>query len=86
MNGVTVYVSRQYPNGLTERAYRRLLERDSQAKSWNWQIMRRDADVYALGAVRHPDHKTIVLPFWHRVFMSAESAAAGSLKGLVFLD
>jgi hypothetical protein len=34
--------------------------------------MVRDPQVYAKGTVRHPDHKTVVLPHWYRVAVSAE--------------
>jgi hypothetical protein len=29
--------------------------------------MVRDPEVFAKGAVRHPDHATVVLRVWHRV-------------------
>ena len=35
--------------------------------------MRRNPGVYARGAVRHSDHATITLPFWHRVIMNTET-------------
>lgn len=37
------------------------------------QRMVKDPEVYARGRVRHPDHATIVLPFWHRVMVNAET-------------
>ena len=57
------------------------MERRPEAKSWDWRIMRQNAQVYARGKVSHPDHKTIVLPFWHRVLMNGEHR-----RGVVFLD
>ena len=80
--GETVYVSREYPAGLTERAYERLVACDPAARHENWRLMRRNPEVYAMGKVRHPDHKTVVLPFWHRVLMSGESRS----ESVVFLD
>ena len=47
--------------------------------------MYRDANVYARGRVRHPDHKTIFLNGWHRVLMNTENEAPGMRK-VVFLD
>ena len=35
--------------------------------------MKRNPEVYARGAVRHPDHAVIVLPVWHRVYMNTEN-------------
>jgi hypothetical protein len=82
LGGVTVYVSSKYRNGLTEAQYRHLLQRDRSAQKLSWQVMRRDPQVYAKGKVRHPDHKTITLPFWHRVAMNEESR----VENVVFLD
>jgi hypothetical protein len=47
--------------------------------------MTRDADVYATGAVRHPDHATIRLDGWHRVVMNTEQRAR-AMRNVVFLD
>jgi hypothetical protein len=80
----TVYVCRQYPDGLGYQKYRDLIARDPQAKRFRWGTMQRVRDVYAMGKVRHPDHKTIVLPFWHQVLMSEEPDARGA--NVVFLD
>lgn len=45
------------------------------------------ARVYARGAVRHPDHKTLVLEEWRRVYRNAEvrQAAFGS-NGIYWID
>ena len=34
--------------------------------------MTRDAEVYAKGTVKHPDHATIDFVGWHRVHLSNE--------------
>lgn len=47
--------------------------------------MRRNPGVYACGAVRHPDHATIVLHDWCQVLMNEENKAHGR-KNLAFLD
>ncbi len=70
--GTMVYVSRHAPHGLTEGEYRDLIKRRPGAESWNWTIMRRDPVVFVRGTVRHPDHKTVTLPFWHRVLLNGE--------------
>jgi hypothetical protein len=36
------------------------------------EVVRSAGRVYARGAVRHPDHKTLVLADWHRVHRNAE--------------
>ena len=80
--GTTVYVCPQYPNGLTNREYKTLVRNDPEKKGLPWQQMARGAQVYAKGRVRHPDHKTIVLPFWHRVLPNREVG----LASVAFLD
>ena len=81
-SGTTVYVHDRYPNGLTEKEYERLLFRRPEARKWAWSVMRRNPLVYARGKVRHPDHATIALPFWHVVVMSQEQRALN----VAFLD
>ena len=80
--GTAVYVCPQYRNGLTEKEYKNLLHNHPEKKRLSWQHMARDAEVYAKGRVRHPDHKTIVLPFWHRVLPNKEVR----LANVAFLD
>jgi hypothetical protein len=82
IGGATVYVSSKYPRGLTEGQYHRLLQHDRVAQKLTWQVMRRNPQVFAKGKIRHPDHKTINLPFWHRVVMNVE----GQVDNVVFLD
>jgi len=55
------------------------------AKGWDWRQMMRDPTVYVRGRVWHPDHKTVALDGWHRVFMNTEAQAPGA-KAVVFLD
>lgn len=83
--GTTVYVCPQYPTGLTEAEYRRLIQSDPKQKSLRWTTRRRDPMVFVKGRIRHPDHKTIVLPFWHQVVPNTESRAQ-SMRNLAFLD
>jgi hypothetical protein len=79
--GEAVYVCNRHPRGVTTEYYLKLLEKNSDAKNWNWTMMRRNARVYARGRISHPDHKTIELPFWHLVLMNDEHR-----RGVVFLD
>ena len=83
--GVTVFVSQKHPQGLTQEQYKNLLLRTPAAKHWGWRQMRRNPGVYARGAVRHPDHATIVLHDWHLVLMNQEHLAP-SRSNLAFLD
>ena len=81
--GETVYVSSGYRNGLSDDEYARLDDRER--KRWNWTVMRRNPEVYARGSVRHPDHKTVYLDGWHRVFSNTENLSH-AMRNIVFLD
>ena len=65
--------------------YRRLIEKRPEARSWPWRVMRRDAEVYVRGRIRHADHKTITLDGWHRVLMNTERQAK-AMRHVAFLD
>jgi hypothetical protein len=83
--GDTVHVCRKHPNGVTPGVYRSILQRDPAAAQWGWQVMRRNPVVYARGGVRHSDHETITLPFWHRVIMNTETQSR-TMARVAFLD
>jgi hypothetical protein len=50
-----------------------------------WERRVRDAGVYARGSVRHPDHATIALHEWHRVWMNTENKTRQTAN-VAFLD
>jgi len=83
--GETVYVCAEHPNGVTEPQYRRLLQSNAKAAGWHWRMMRRNMRVFVRGTVRHPDHATIILPFWHSVHLNTETQS-GSMERMAFLD
>ena len=83
--GEAVYVCFQHPNGLREREYRRLLLRNAEAPTWRWRALHRNMEVHVRGTVRHPDHATIILPFWHRVLMNTETRSR-TMANVAFLD
>ena len=83
--GETVYVCAKRPSGLTEDEYRDLLRSNPKAARWDWRVMRRNPGVYARGAIRHCDHETITLPFWHRVLMNTETQSR-TMQNVAFLD
>lgn len=83
--GVNVYVCFEFPEGISESAYRRLIAENRSKRRLPWQVMRRDAGVFVCGKIRHPDHKTVKLNGWHRVVPNTESRAA-SMQHLAFLD
>jgi hypothetical protein len=83
--GETVHVCSRHPNGVTPDEYRSILRGQPDANRWGWQVMRRNPGVYARGTVRHSDHATITLPFWHRVVMNTETQSRTMAK-VAFLD
>jgi hypothetical protein len=81
--GETVYVSSKFPNGLTEQEYKAHLDQHpNDRRHLTWRVMRRNPKVLVKGRVRHPDHATIELPFWHEVLLSQESL----MTFVAFLD
>jgi len=84
-NGETVYVNWRHPNGLTQAEYEALLRDNPAERKGGWRVMRRAAEVFARGKVRHPDHATIELPDWHRVLMNTESQSP-VMRHVAFLD
>ena len=84
-SGVTVMVSSAYPTGISEPEYNRLIAIDPAARRTAWRRMTKDADVYARGKVRHPDHKTIRLDGWYHVYMNRERFARHAVQ-VAFLD
>ena len=83
--GETVHVCSQHPNGVTPAEHRSILQRNPNATRWGWRVMRRNPGVYARGTVRHSDHATITLPFWHRVVMNTETQTR-TMANVAFLD
>jgi hypothetical protein len=47
--------------------------------------MTRDAKVYVKGAIRHDDHDTLNLAYWHQVVMNTETQAT-AMRNVAFLD
>jgi len=83
--GENVYVCSQYPAGLSQAAYQRVIAKHPAQRRLPWRVMQRNASVFVCGKVRHPDHKTVKLNGWHRVVPNTESQAS-SMRHLAFLD
>lgn len=83
--GTTVYVSQKHPGGVTESQYRQILRSNPDTRNLDWRLMARDSEVYVMGRISHPDHKTVVLPTWHRVQPNTEAQAA-DMRHVAFLD
>ena len=84
--GTKVWTCKDYPNGLVDKDYRRLLSRKPEAKKWFWTPRVADAKVYVRGKISHSDHATLDLGSqWHEVLMNRENEAP-SMKHMRFLD
>jgi len=84
LGGRTVYVNSSYPQGVTEAVYKNIIK-NPQNKGMSFTARRLDPTVYVKGKITHPDHKTIVLDYWHRVIPNTENRAA-SMKFMAFID
>ncbi|GAB4461077.1 MAG: hypothetical protein OHK0029_25860 [Armatimonadaceae bacterium] len=87
--GEQVWVCRNYPHGISELRYRNLINSKPKLKALDWQPMRRNPRVMARGKVRHADHATIELPFWHEVQINREGTMDSSGRiswNIAFLD
>ena len=85
--GEPVWVCHRYPQGVSDEFRTNLFRTDPEAGRWYWRQMMLDPTVFVRGRIWHPDHKTIVLHDWHRVFMNTERfAPASAAKAVVFLD
>lgn len=83
--GEVIYYSAAYPQGIREARYQKLIRKSPEKRALPWQVMRINPEVYVRGRVRHPDHKTIRLDIWHRVFTNTENEAP-AMRHLVFID
>jgi len=81
--GQLVWVNRRHPSGISDASYRRLTEKERRSGSWTRFV--RDPELFAKGAIRHPDHATVVLNGWHRVVMNTEQGAR-AMRHVAFLD
>lgn len=80
--GETVYVSTEYPNGITEEEKEIEIKLNSAVLRIPFKTMRRNAGVFGRGKVRHPDHGTIELKGWHTISLSSEIRG----RNVAFLD
>jgi len=80
--GETVFVNAEHPSGISAAEVELL---PPSKRRGRWREMVRDPELYAKGSVRHPDHNTIVLPYWHRVLMNTEQRAR-AMRHVAFLD
>jgi hypothetical protein len=81
--GEVVWVSHHQGRTIGQAAYERLSTDERNRAQFIRMV--RDPHLYAKGAVRHPDHATIHLPSWHRVFMNTEQRAR-AMRHVAFLD
>ena len=74
---------RHAPSGATDAQFRALTEAVRTASGWSRRVrVAREGSILVRGAIRHPDHATLHLTTWHRVFINNEQRPAS----LGFLD
>lgn len=84
--GTMVFVTHQYPGGLTEKERFELFQQDPAARRLYWWTQQRDPDVYVRGTIRHAEHATIDLGrIWHRVYVNTEGQSHAG-RHLSFID
>jgi hypothetical protein len=85
--GENVWVTKEYPNGLTRPQFVSACEdgRIPKSSQIHARIMRRGARVFAKGRITAADHATLILPTWHEVIPNTENEAPGR-QSLAFLD
>lgn len=83
--GEDVYVCSRYPNGVSFKKYKMILSRNSSARNWGWNRMKRNPSVYVKGKISHADHKTIHLHEWCLVVMNTENQSQ-AMRHVAFLD
>jgi hypothetical protein len=81
--GEQVWVCAKYPNGLALAEYQAMSQQERDRHSWRPMV--RDAQAYAKGNIRHPDHKTVWLSLWHQVVMNTETQSR-AMRHVAFLD
>jgi hypothetical protein len=81
--GQVVWVNRRHPSGISDARYRRLTEKERRSGGWTRFV--RDPELFAKGAIRHPDHASVVLHGWPRVVMNTEQGAR-AMRHVAFLD
>lgn len=84
--GDQVWVCGKFPTGLLDHEYKELIKEQPVAAHYNWRRMLRNPTLYAKGTIRHPDHATIVLHDWHRVFLNTERAINANGTAVVRVD
>jgi hypothetical protein len=76
--GERVYWNRRTNQTMSVNQYERLVKTGKMKRSTDWQIQVMVTSVMVRGKVRHADHATIVLPFWHEVVMASEQNTASN--------
>ena len=64
--GEVVYASEDFPLGVSEATYRRLLDQDPLLAQRPWRQVRSPGSLFVRGRLAHPDCGELVLDGWHR--------------------
>lgn len=79
-------IEANYPNGMTELQRKKFFKIYPESKAWRWTTRRGgDIKVHVRGAIRHPEHATLTLDFWHEVIPNTESKSK-MMQHVAFID
>lgn len=76
--GERVYWNRRTNQTMSITRYGALVKSGQLKRSTDWVIQVMVTSVMVRGKVRHADHATIVLPFWHEVVMASEQSTVSN--------
>lgn len=75
-----------YPNGMTENQRKKFFKIHPESRGWTWSTRRGgDIKVHVRGAIRHPEHATLNLDFWHEVIPNTENKSK-MMQHIAFVD
>jgi hypothetical protein len=95
--GYVVWVHPQHaPEGVSKGEADKIMHANDRLRTMNGRLWRdsttgwtervAEARVYVRGYVKHPDHKTVHLSVWCRVFANTEDKSVAGRESLRFLD
>jgi hypothetical protein len=73
-----LYVSPEYPFGVSRETYRRIVRQDPTASTDRWRLKRRNGVAYVRGQVRQDGTGQLDLPEWHLAVRIGAAPASGA--------
>jgi len=83
--GEVVWLSLAARQGISTREYQQMIKSNPGTRNMHWETRRVDMVAYAKGKIKHPDHRTIELKDWHRVYQNEERRSR-AMQSVRFMD